>query len=500
MVFKFFGLIFLAVVLATIIPVAVKAQESCPEGYYTWNQEQGGAMTCRLENMSFSGMVAKRQALQAEQDALGQQWQENQKKLDNMGVQYEALDAQITDGLGRLGPLKAEAETLMRDFERKLPEFKRREAALEGAKEQLENEVEIYYSACDVTVLEEEYPQKFADCQARYAKLEAALERNVQDFEQLNREVQTLNQPVDRAIEVHDNLLANIKGMEAQQQSLVTEGAALETANEELVQAGVELDVQIEELDRLILQQNDAPVGATEYAAATGEAFTEGQTLTERVEATNWPMKAKATFLLGVLMANRGSYDQAIAYFQTALQTVPNEPWIAATIDYIRGLQAEQAVRKGSGPIAQGMIDPATLGYLPKAARDRILIAMSLVDVGDFGGALGLLNEARRAAPTDQDIRGAETYVSQLLAQKQERESPLTDEEKKARVVAARAKGRRDAAWGLGLHLSDYGNNDGAAARKLLEGVSKGDWLPLFAEKSCTGSTGEGACPPFETS
>ncbi|MCH8347500.1 MAG: hypothetical protein IH901_03240 [Proteobacteria bacterium] len=205
-----------------------------------------------------------------------------------------------------------------------------------------------------------------------------------------------------------------------------------------------------------------APVDAREYAAATGEAFTEAEQLTKMIEGTNWPMKAKATFLLGVLMAERGSYGQAVSYFQTALSVVPSEPWIVNALDIIRGLQAVQAVRKGSGPIAWGMIDPATLGVMPKAARDRVLIAVSLVDIGDFGGALDLLKEARKTAPADKDLQGAEAYVRQLVAQKRERESTLSDQEKAQRVATARANGRRDAAWRLGLHLDNYGDNSTA--------------------------------------
>ena len=84
------------------------------------------------------------------------------------------------------------------------------------------------------------------------------------------------------------------------------------------------------------------------------------------------------------------------------------------------------------------------------------------MDVGDFDGAISLLNEARRTNPTDQDLRGAETYVSQLMAQKRERESTLSDQEKARRLSTIRTNGRRDAAWTLGLHLSDYGDNYGA--------------------------------------
>jgi len=204
--------------------------------------------------------------------------------------------------------------------------------------------------------------------------------------------------------------------------------------------------------------KSSAPVSAEEFDAATGKAFTEGQKLRDQVEAIRWPLQVKAAFLLGVDQAEQGSYERAVSYFKTALRLVPSEPWITAALEHIRGLQAVQAARKGAGPIAWGTLDPETVGALPKAARDRVLIAMSLVDVGDFERATGLLNEALESAPSDRDLHGAASYVNQLLAQKRERESPLSEQEKTKRVVTARAKGRRNAAMALGNHLLNSGD------------------------------------------
>ncbi|MCH8172899.1 MAG: tetratricopeptide repeat protein [Proteobacteria bacterium] len=211
---------------------------------------------------------------------------------------------------------------------------------------------------------------------------------------------------------------------------------------------------------RAVCKKNAVPLqlDSRSYDVVTGQAFTKGPTLIEMIEDTNWPIEAKANFVLGVLMAGRGRYDQAISYFQAALKIVPNEPWITATIDEFRGLQAEAAVKEGFGSIAKGMVDPATLGGMPKAARDRIMIAMSLVDVGDFSGAIGLLNEAKGVVPTDQDLMGAQIYVRQLVIQKRERESPLSDQEKAQIVAATRERGRLDAALKLGFHADENGD------------------------------------------
>ena len=228
------------------------------------------------ENTSFSEMVTKRQALQAEQDAFGHQWQENQEKLDNMGVQYKALDTKITLEVGRLEPLKAEAETLMRNFERKLPEFERQYTALEGRKWDMDQDYSRYSAQCNVTVSEEEYASLSAYCDAWFARYSSAWDNYSQDFDRLDREAQTLEDTTNRAIEAHDNLIDEIEKMEAKQQSLVNEGVALEAASKKIVQAGKKLGVQIQELDRLILEQIDdqeSPCRPGDFH--TAEAFEE---------------------------------------------------------------------------------------------------------------------------------------------------------------------------------------------------------------------------------
>jgi chromosome segregation ATPase len=225
------------------------------------------------ENMSFSEMVAKRQALQAEQDALGQQWQANQEKLDNLGVQYEALDVQITQGIGRLGQLKAEAETLIRDYERKLPELERREIPLNARERELEQDHSRYSAHCNVTVPDEEYAALSAYCEAWYARYSSAWTKLGQDFDQLDREARTLEDTTNRAIETHDNLLGEFQTMEAKQQSLVNEGTALERASKEFVQKGRELENQILELDLLIAEKQESPCRPGDFR--TAEAFEE---------------------------------------------------------------------------------------------------------------------------------------------------------------------------------------------------------------------------------
>ena len=186
--------------------------------------------------------------------------------------------------------------------------------------------------------------------------------------------------------------------------------------------------------------------------------------ITDMVEDMRWPTKAKATFLLGVLMADRGNYDKAITYFEMALRTIPHDTWIKSTLDIIKDQQVKQAVRKGFGPISRGVIAQDILGSLPKHARDRVLMAMSRVDVGDYRGAMVFLDQARETVPKNKKLQDVKVYISRLYAQKQGRESALSYLERARRAAKVRANGRRDAAWMIGLHISNYGDNKTAAS------------------------------------
>jgi len=211
------------------------------------------------EKISFSEMVAKRQALQAEQDELGKQWQENQDSLNNLEGQFEILEGRIDEGKFRLEPLREEAETLVRNFNRKLPEIEKQFIDLEDRKGDLELDYNRYSAYCNVTVPDKEIAQRQSECDAWFARYSSAWNFYSQDFTKVEREHQTLEDSTIHAVETHDSLFVEIKEMEAQQQSLADEGLALKNANEEIIQEGWKLDVQIKEFDRLILQQIDVP-------------------------------------------------------------------------------------------------------------------------------------------------------------------------------------------------------------------------------------------------
>lgn len=198
-------------------------------------------------------------------------------------------------------------------------------------------------------------------------------------------------------------------------------------------------------------------MSALEYDAVTGAAFNEGAELAAMVEDTDWPLKAKATFLLGVLRADRGDYEEAARFFRYSLRERPAEEWIRKALDHVLSLQAAQVVRRQAGPIAQGMIDIEMLASLPKAARDRIIIAISRVETGDYAGAADLLDEARLLAPYDPDLRDARVYVSQLVAQNRERGLALSARARAEQREEYRRIGIRDAAWRMGLFMSDIG-------------------------------------------
>ncbi|MCH7805600.1 MAG: hypothetical protein IH995_00450 [Proteobacteria bacterium] len=201
------------------------------------------------EKISFTEKVAKLQALRAEQDAMGKKWLENKEKLDGLGSQYEALDAQMAEGLGRLGKLRGEAETVMREYERKIPEFDRKQARLDAKVEEQNRDVEAHNARCDRTFDVETEAAALAACDASYARGTAADQKLTQEINTFEREAQALEDKTNRAVEAHDKLLEELQQKEVQQQELVRQGTALEASSAEILEAGLRLDALIKELE-----------------------------------------------------------------------------------------------------------------------------------------------------------------------------------------------------------------------------------------------------------
>lgn len=220
------------------------------------------------ESISFSEKVAQLKEARAEYNSLGQNWEENKENLDILGSHYDTLDGQMAEGLVRLGPLKEEAENLMRDFERKTPEFDRRQATLEAREREQNRDVDAYNSQCGRTFDAETEGSAFAACNAWLARGNAVDAKVSQDIEQFEREVQALEDSINRAIEKHDNLLGELQEMEATQQSLLEQGLALQATSEAILRDGLRVEALIKELERSACRPG-------EYKTRTAEAFEE---------------------------------------------------------------------------------------------------------------------------------------------------------------------------------------------------------------------------------
>ena len=157
-------------------------------------------------------------------DALSElvsKWQANQKKMNEMGIEYKTLDEKIPDELRRWKELGKVAEAAMLDYEKKLPELKKRGVALDARELELDKEYDSYFSACNREV---EDAQEVANCRARFDRYTSAHAKLAQDYDQLDFEVLTLNNTVNRALEASKSLGDEIQAMEERKNYLFDEG------------------------------------------------------------------------------------------------------------------------------------------------------------------------------------------------------------------------------------------------------------------------------------
>lgn len=203
------------------------------------------------------------------------------------------------------------------------------------------------------------------------------------------------------------------------------------------------------------------PVDVRDLEVATGEAFEQGQDLRDFLHNVDWPVKVKAAFLLGVLAAESGRYDEAFNFFLDAAHAVPNlDPVIRNALQEAMSLKAEKAnAASDAGHLAKGLVDPNSLAHLPPKARAGVMVAAASVNVGDYENAIRILGEAAEAAPGEQGVRDALVYVQQLKAARDELAAGFRDP---ALLDAARVRAQGNAAWGLGLYLAEKGDYDGA--------------------------------------
>ncbi len=193
-------------------------------------------------------------------DALSEmvpKWQANQGKMTEMGFEYKALDERIPGELDRWKGLRKEAETAMLDYENKMPEINQRGAALEVRKLVLDQEYEAYFSACNRVV---EDAQEVANCRARFERYSAAHATLDEEFNQLNMELLTLNNTLNRALEASKSLGELIQVLEERKNYLFDEGIIAHVASIRLapkIQSLASGSQVLPYLDPVILKQTE---------------------------------------------------------------------------------------------------------------------------------------------------------------------------------------------------------------------------------------------------
>lgn len=217
-----------------------------------------------------------------------------------------------------------------------------------------------------------------------------------------------------------------------------------------------------------------APVDVRDLNVTTGKAFKRNKGLLDVIDKANWSTKTKAEVVLGILMAERGRYDDAVRYLQQAAIAVPNEPVITLALEQAMKLKEEKTkITQGAGHLRHNVINPDEFAYLPLQAQADLVIAKASVSVEDYDSAVKSLNAALNLVPTDKKLRDALVYARQL---KTARDEKATGKPAPEWYEAPATRAKANAAWTLGLYLSDKGDYAGATKylREAQQFYSKG--------------------------
>ncbi|MCH8807824.1 MAG: hypothetical protein IH986_17300, partial [Planctomycetes bacterium] len=203
-----------------------------------------------------------------------------------------------------------------------------------------------------------------------------------------------------------------------------------------------------------------APVDMRDLNVTTGKAFKKKKDLLDVIDKANWSTKTKAEVVLGILMAQRGRYDDAVRYLQQAAVVVPNEAVITSALEQAMKLKEEKTkITQQAGHLRHNVINPDEFTYLPLQAQADLVIAKASVSIEDYDSAVKSLNAALKLAPTDKKLRDALVYARQLKAARDEK---ITGRPDPGWYEAAATRAKANAAWKLGLYLSEKSDYAGA--------------------------------------
>lgn len=330
-----------------------------------------------------------------------------------------------------------------------------------------------------LTQEQEEIDQKAEPLGQQLFQVLAELKNVVAEFNSHEQKVEIHNSKCDRQFSADEEAAYNscidrYNALEQEKQSIENRRRELNNAvksYKDQLQSYKDRWDELEGLKNQIQAEIDisqVPVDARELLATTGKGFEYGQDLLDYIQKADWSMRAKSAFILGILKANRGQYNEVINYLEDAVATAPNEPLLKKALANAKDLKAAKKAKASAGPLAQETVNPDDLAHFPIKVQAEVNLATASLVVGDYDAAVKYMNEALETLPDDQGLLDGLLYVKQLKAAQDERVAGSADPDL-YRAVRVRAKG--EAAWKLGLYLSEKSDYE-ATVRYLKEARS----------------------------
>ena len=322
-----------------------------------------------------------------------------------------------------------------------------------------------------LTQEQEEIDQKAEPLGQQLLQVLAGLKNVVAELENHEQKVEIHNSECDRQFSANEeaaynSCISRYNALEQEKQSIENRRKQLSNAVksykdhlqsykdrwDELEHLKNQIQAEIDISHSTRGSKSSVPVDAREFLATTGKGFKYSQDLMDYIKKADWPMRAKSAFTLGILKANRGQYNEAINYLQEAIATAPNEPLLKNALAHVKDLKAAQKAKASAGPLARETVNPDDLAHFPIKVQAEVNLAAASIVVGDYDAAVKYMNEALETLPGDQGLRDGLLYVRQLKAARDERAAGPPDPD---RYRAARVRAKGEAAWNLGLYLSE---------------------------------------------
>lgn len=271
-------------------------------------------------NPTFQDFMAKREALQAEQVALGVQWQANRARMAQMENRYNFLQAEIESKQADLEKREGELAALQGAFDAARPALDARVAALNARKSALNDEVIGFNRACGRNFSEAE-EAAYNACQARRSLLQSQENTLNREIRQHNAELGALTKPIEEAKKDYFALRDGLLTLANESQNLIRERTSLQQENSRLIDQGRWLSAEIEKTGPLAVN------------AMAGGDF---------LAALNAP-RTKADYILEALEYGDGDWGSSIKFLADLTSARPEDRAALEAKSYLEGLAADLA-------------------------------------------------------------------------------------------------------------------------------------------------------------